>query len=392
MPQPSSHPRMRGFAARASLEQVWAWIDARVSALGDESVGVFEAVGRFAAGDVVAERDLPPADRIALDGFAVRAADTVGASDYNPLPLGLSGAPLAVSVGDAPPPGTDAVVAVDQTRSVGGMMELVAAVAEGEGVERRGDDIEAGTIVVAKGRGVRVADAALLAVLCVGSVSVTRRPVVRVLPVRDEVAAGGDVDGPALAGLITRDGGIADPRPALADDVAALAETLGEGGADLILVTGGSGLGATDHSAEALALAGALEIHGVAMRPADSVALGQVGGTPVMILPGAPARALAAYEMVAGRAVRRLAGGSAGLPFPRREAVTARKIVSPGGWSDFCRVRLREDGRVEPIGSGGLASLSSLTRADGFVLVPADSEGYPAGVPVTVHLFDLAAG
>lgn len=392
IPDPTFRPRMRGFAARAGLEQAWAWIDARSSARAAETVETREAVDRHAASDIAAECDLPPADRVAADGFAVRAADTVGASDYNPIPLELTGEPMAVSVGDAVPPGTDAVAAVDQIRSDFGMIELVASVAEGEGIERRGDDVGAGTIVLAAGRRIRASDAALLAALGIDTVAVVRRPVVRIVPVGRDVGNGGDLNSPMLAALVERDGGIADRRPAVPDDLIALGAALAEPGADLILLAGGSGLGGTDRSAEALAAAGSLDIHGVALRPADSLALGMAGGTPVVILPGRPARCFAGYEAVAGRAVRRMAGGDPGFPFPQATLVTARKIVSPGGWSDFCRVRLAGEGRVEPIGSGGLASLSSVVRADGFVLVPADREGYPAGSTVTVHLFDPGAG
>lgn len=391
IPDRTFRPPMRGFAARAGLDQAWAWIDARSPVRGIETVESWQAIGRHAGSDVAAGSDLPAADRVAADGFAVRAADTVGASDYNPIPLGLSG-PLPVSAGDAVPPGTDAVAAVEQTRSEAGMIELVASVAEGEGIDRRGDDVGAGTVVLNAGRRIRASDAALLAALGIDTVSVVRRPVVRIVPVGSDGGDGGDLDSPMLAALVERDGGIADRRPAVPDDLIALGAALAEPGADLILLAGGSGLGGTDRSAEALAAAGSLDIHGVALRPADSLALGMAGGTPVVILPGRPARCFAGYEAVAGRAVRRMAGGDPGFPFAQATVITARKIVSPGGWSDFCRVRLAGDGRVEPIGSGGLASLSSVARADGFVLVPADREGYPAGSTVTVHLFDPGTG
>ncbi len=128
-------------------------------------------------------------DRVAVDGYAIRAADSVGASDYNPIPLDLAGPPLPVSVGDAVPQGTDAVVAVEHTRSDAGMIELVTAVAEGDGIERRGDDVAAGTILLPAGRLVRPADAALLTAAGVTTVPVVRRPVVRVAAVGGELAA-----------------------------------------------------------------------------------------------------------------------------------------------------------------------------------------------------------
>jgi molybdopterin molybdotransferase len=386
-PHELSSIRMRGFAARASLDEAWSWIDTRIEPLGSETIEPFAAVGRITAGDIVAAGDLPAMDRAARDGYAIRAADSVGASDYNPIPLGLTGPLSPVSVGDAVPEGIDAVVAVEQIRYDIGTVELVAAVAEGEGIERRGDDITAGTILLPAGRLVRPADAALLAVLGVADIPVVRRPVVRLAAVGSELEPHTDLDTPMLAALVERDGGIAERHPPLPDDEAAIRDFLARPGADLVILCGGSGLGTNDRTAEALADAGTLAIHGIALRPADSTSLGEAASVPVVILPGSPATCLCAYEIVAGRAVRRLSGGSADFPFVRRGLTTTRKIVSPGGWADFCRVRLVGDGRVEPIGSGGNTTLSSVVRADGFVLVPAEQEGFPTGSTVPVHLF-----
>jgi molybdopterin molybdotransferase len=386
-PHDLSSIRMRGFAARASLDEAWAWIDTRIQPLASETVEPFAAVGRITAGDIVATGDLPGMDRAALDGYAVRAADSVGASDYNPIPLGLAVALSPVSAGHAVPEGADAVVAVEHTRSDTGTVELVAAVAEGEGIERRGVDIAAGTILLPAGRQVRPADAALLTAVGVASIPVIRRPVVRLAAVGSELEPHTDLDAPMLAALVERDGGIAERQPPLPDDEAAIRDFLARPGADLVILCGGSGLGTNDCTAQALADAGTLAIHGIALRPADSTSLGETAGVPVAILPGSPAACLCAYEIVAGRAVRWLAGGSPDFPFVRRFLTTARKIVSPGGWADFCRVRLVGDGRVEPVGSGGNTSLSSVVRADGFVLVPAEQEGFPAGSAVPVHLF-----
>jgi molybdopterin molybdotransferase len=389
-PHEPIRPRMRGFAARAGLEEVWAWLDARINPLDTETIKTEAAIGRITAQDVMSSGDLPAMDQVVVDGYAIRAADSVGASDYNPIQLDLVGPLLPVSVGDAIPQGTDAVVAVEHTRSDTGMIELVTAVAEGDGIERRGDDVATGTILLSAGRLVRPADTALLAAVGVTIVSVVRRPVVRMAAVGGELTEVSDLNAPMLAALIARDGGIAERHPPLPDDEAVIRDFLGRPGADLVILCGGSGLGVNDFTAQALAGAGTLAIHGIALRPADSTSLGDAAGTPVTILPGGIAACMCAYEVVVGRAVRRLAGGSPDFPFIRRPLITARKIVSPGGWVDFCRVRITADGRVEPIGSGGSTRLSSVARADGFVLVPAEQEGFPAGSTVPVHLFAIA--
>jgi molybdopterin molybdotransferase len=210
--------------------------------------------------------------------------------------------------------------------------------------------VTSGTTLLPAGRLIRPADAALLTAAGVTTVPVVRRPIVRVAAVGGELAESGDLNTPMLAALIARDGGVAERHPPLSDYEAAIQDFLGRPGADLVILCGGSGLGGNDHTAQALAGAGTLAVHGIALRPADSTSLGESSGIPVAILPGGTAACLCAYEVVAGRAVRRLAGGSPDFPFIRRPLITARKIVSPGGWVDFCRVRVTADGREDAIG------------------------------------------
>ena len=142
-----------------------------------------------------------------------------------------------------------------------------------------------------------------------------------------------------------------------------------------------------DVSAAALAETGELAIHGVALRPGETAGAGRVAGVPVFLLPGAPAACLWAYELLAGQAVRRLAGHGAELPFAARQVRLARKIVSEVGTTDVCPVRCTRDGEVEPLAPFAEAGLAAAALGDGFVIVPEASEGYPQGAPVTVHLY-----
>jgi molybdopterin molybdotransferase len=131
-------------------------------------------------------------------------------------------------------------------------------------------------------------------------------------------------------------------------------------------------------------------VHGVALRPGETAGTGRVNGVPVFLLPGPPAACLWAYEIIAGRALRLLAGLSPELPFPSVTLSAARKIVSEIGMVEVCPVRCTRDGAVEPVVSFAEAGLSAAAQAHGFVLVPEASEGYPRGAPVTVHLYDAA--
>ena len=173
----------------------------------------------------------------------------------------------------------------------------------------------------------------------------------------------------------------------LGDDPAVIRDALTAPGADVILVSGGSSVGAEDHAPRLVAECGELAIHGVAMRPSSPAGAGRVGDALVFLLPGNPVSCLCAYDFFAGRAIRLMSGLPA--PFPHRSLRTtvARKIVSAIGRVDYCRVRL-VDGEVEPIALSGASILSSTTRADGFVIVPAESEGSAPGSEVTVYLYD----
>jgi molybdopterin molybdotransferase len=198
------------------------------------------------------------------------------------------------------------------------------------------------------------------------------------------------MNSPMLAALVARDGGLpviagplADRRETLRDALAAAASS-----SDAVLISGGSSTGPEDHAPGLVAELGELAVHGVAVRPASPSGFGFLGGVPVALLPGNPVSCLCAYDLFAARALRRLGGRPPDWPYRAVERTLARKLVSAIGRVDYARVRLVDD-RAEPLSVGGASVLSSATRADGFVLVPADLEGYPEGAVVTVWLYDL---
>jgi molybdopterin molybdotransferase len=196
-----------------------------------------------------------------------------------------------------------------------------------------------------------------------------------------------DANSYTVRGLVARDGGVIETHQRLGDDPDGLRSALVAPGADVILVSGGSSVGREDYAPVLLAEIGELAIHGVAMRPSSPAGVGRIGETLVFLLPGNPVSCLCAYDFFAGRAIRLLGGRSPEWPHRRVQAAVARKIVSAIGRVDYCRVRL-VDGRVEPIALSGASVLSSTTRADGFVIVPAELEGYAPDSLVTVFLYD----
>ncbi|HEX6841480.1 MAG TPA: molybdopterin-binding protein, partial [Stellaceae bacterium] len=388
----------RSRAARRSVADAAAWIDAEVAPLAPETIALAHAAGRVLAQDAVASAAVPPTDQAAIDGFALHADETAGASAYNPLSFRLAahgaalvpGATTLVSAGDLLPGGADAVVALEHVQpGPSGSGEVIDAVVAGYGVAPRGSLVMPGTTLLEARRWLHPHDIGLLAAAGIERIPVIGRPRVWcLLPARLGAGAGAppvDANGPLLQALIERDGGDAVELRRIACDRVALAQALRAADADLVIVAGGTGRGADDHSAAALAEAGELAMHGMALNPGETAGLGRTAaGVPVLLLPGAPAACLWAYELVAGRAVRRRAGRDPALPFRRREMTTARKIVSAIGMTEIVPVRCLSEERVEPIASA--AAIAAAVRPDGFVIVAEGSEGAPAGAVVAVYL------
>lgn len=402
---------MRGFAARTRVATALEWIDANVRPLPPEQVALEELYGRVLAADVVAQIDVPAFDRAAMDGYALRGAETIGASEYNPLAFELHGSALPgrpyegvvpasgairITTGAPMPAGADAVVPAEFASERDGRVEITAPLATGKHVGRRAEDVRAGTVVLQAGRRLRAQDVGLLASVGVAAAAVIRRPRVRIIASGDELVAPGapkgpnqifDANSPMLRGLVTRDGGLLESALRVRDDREALREAMLAPGADAVLVSGGSSVGAEDHAPSVLAEAGELAIHGIAMRPSSPAGFGRLGETFVFLLPGNPVSCLCAYDFFAGRALRLLGGRAPDWPYPKVRAVLRSKIASVVGRVDYCRVRLQAD-EAEPLALSGASILSSTTRADGFVIVPEESEGYARGTEVDVYLYE----
>jgi len=228
----------------------------------------------------------------------------------------------------------------------------------------------------------------------VGDVHVIRRPRVRLVVTGNELLPSGsqphghrivDANGPMLAALVERDGGLVDFPGLVPDEHDAILDAL-HAAADVVIVSGGSSVGIEDLAPTLLAKHGDLAIHGIAMRPSSPTGLGRIEHRLVFLLPGNPVSCLCAYDFFAGRAIRALGGRTKMWPYRPTRATLTRKLSSTIGRLDYARVRVTEDA-VEPLAIGGASVLSSTTRADGFVIVPADSEGFAAGANVEVWLY-----
>jgi molybdopterin molybdotransferase len=411
----SADVRMRGFQQRSEVAAVVRVIEDRVRRLGSESIDLGEAAGRVLAADVAATAPVPSFDRAAMDGYALLGSETFGADSYSPLEFVVvgesfparpfpgkveSGQAVRIMTGAPLPAGADAVVQAEAATEVDKagrrLVRVTEAVAPGRHVGRRGEDIEAGSVLLRAGRVLRPQDLGILASAGAAPVRVVVRPSVAVLVTGDELLPCGakpegyrivDSNSVMLAALARRDGAASVRVEMVKDQKAAVTAALVQAREDVMLVSGGSSVGLEDHAPRVLRELGELAVHGVALRPASPTGLGFLGGRPVFLLPGNPVSCLCAYDLFAGPAVRRLGGKSMAFPYPALALPLERKIASVVGRVDYVRVVVEED-RAVPLAISGASILSSTTRADGFVLVPGDLEGYGEGETVTVYLYD----
>lgn len=414
-----SHPdvRMKGFASRATVEVALDWIDAQLpafSSLATEDISLLEACGRVLAQDIVSRVDVPSFDRAMMDGFALRSEQTHGASAYNPLSLEIIGTSLPgqgfpgtigqgqavrIMTGAPMPAGSDAVLPVEQsiipkTGRYSEELLVTGEISVGKHVGSLGEDVRQGTTLLQSGRILRPQDVGALSSIGCSQISVIRTPRIRILITGSEVLPWGtmphgkqivDANGPMLHALVTRDGGRTTLPGYLPDDPDMLLRALQEPG-DIILVSGGSSVGQDDHAPRLLGSHGILAIHGIAMRPSSPAGMGKMGESLVFLLPGNPVSCLCAYDFFAGRAIRALAGRERDWPHEQRRARLTRKLVSTVGRVDYARVKFHGE-FAEPVAISGASVLTSTTQADGFVIIPADSEGYAAGSEVKVLLY-----
>ena len=401
---------MRPFASTISLEEARRRLGAAVRPIDRvERVRLADAAGRVAAADVVSPRDVPPFARSAMDGYALVSADVARASKSSPVRLRIvdriyAGKPSAVAVapgtcaeiatGAPLPDGADAVVMVEETARAGDSVDVLSSAAAGQNIGRRAADIARGDRVVAGGDHLTPARVGAVAAVGVNAVDVFAKPRVALLSTGNEVIEPGrtlapgqifDVNRFTLGAVVAAHGGVPEPFSAAEDTVDALVAALDAcASADLIVFSGGSSVGEHDLVVDAIAKRGEMIFHGIAVRPGKPTAFARVGATPFFGMPGNPTSCLSnAYILLIPflRAIARLP------PHTPKIAVVplARTIVSATGRHQFYTVRI-EDGKAVPAFKGS-GDITSLSRADGYIEIPADRDVVEAGTAVDVSLF-----
>jgi putative molybdopterin biosynthesis protein len=432
-PRPSGHSdliaRVRAAARQEQFLEVVSAEEARtrfekhldLKPLAAETVGLSHLRGRVLAQDVVAAVDAPPFDRANVDGFAVRAADTVGASDGNPKVLTLNpeviacgytpvemvaaGTCTATATGGVIPRGADAVVMIEQTELIEDSkprIELRRAALPGQFVSYAGSDIARGETLLRRGTEIGAREIGMLAACGLDRVGVVRRPKVAVLSSGDELVEPGkplrpagvyDSNGAIVAAAVAEAGGDPLMFGAFRDDAATLERAVREAldASDLVVLSGGTSKGAGDLSHRVVSQLGkpGILVHGVALKPGKPLCLGVVGGKPIVVLPGFPTSAIFTFHAFIAPVIRAWAG----LPPEAEKAVAARvpvRIVSELGRKEFVLVSLIEGGDAKfafPIGKGS-GAVTSFSQADGFIEIDALSATLDADSEAQVTLLD----
>jgi molybdenum cofactor synthesis domain-containing protein len=314
----------------------------------------------------------------------------------SPLPV-HAGQAVEISTGAPLPKGADAVIAVERCRKENGYVLIFEPVPRWRNVSREGEDVREGEIVLKAGKRIGPADIGLLAACGYSEVRVSVKPTVFIIPTGTELVEPGkilrdakvyDIDSYSIAASVLHTGGVPVLSQRVKDDKSSIRKAIRQGlRYDMILVIGGSSVGKSDFVPSAIAEEGKLLFHGVAIRPGSPTSFGIIKGKPIFSLPGFPAGCLIAFEFLVRPALEYMLG----LEEPRMKirAKLGRTIASALGRVDVVRVRLeRRDGTwvAHPIRVTGSSVLSSVARADGFILVPEEVERIEEGAEVEVVL------
>ncbi len=385
--------------------------------LEPERVPILEALDRVLAEDVRSDIDIPPFSNSAMDGYAVLAADTVGASRRNPRRLRIihdlaagyttdvevmPGTAVRIMTGAPLPPGADAVVRFEETERKGEWVEIFKEVPVGKDIRLAGEDVRKGELILRKGTVIRPQEIGMLASLGRKEVLVIRRPRVAIIPTGDELV---EVDEPLAPGKIRNSNGYSNAAQVLKyggiplmlgiarDVVEDLTDRIRRGlklGVDMFITTGGVSVGDFDIVKEVLAAEGEITFWRVCMKPGKPLAFGQIKGVPLLGLPGNPVSAMVSFELFARPAILKMLGKTS-FEKPIVEAILLDEVKHKDNRRHFLRVRVERRGDeyyAHLTGEQGSGILSSMVKANGLAIIPEERSHMDAGERVKVMMLD----
>jgi molybdenum cofactor synthesis domain-containing protein len=401
---------VRPFRSTISIDEARAIVDRTVRPIERrERVTLAEANGRVCAAHVVSTRDVPPFSRAAMDGYAVVAADTAGASPERPATLRLietvytgqtptarvvPGVCAEIATGAPMPDGADAVVMVEETAREGDAVRIRAAVAGGQNVGPQGHDIRAGQVVLHEGDALNPSRIGALAAIGIAEIDTFARPTIAILSTGDELVSPGQALGPGqiydvnrftLSAVVADHGGVPVPIAVAEDTPDALDRAIDQSlRSDVLVFSGGSSVGDRDLTIDALTRRGEVLFHGIAVKPGKPTAFGLIDGKPVFGMPGYPTSCLSNAYILLVPSLRKIARLEA-----RRDQKVAlplgQRIVSTAGRHQFYTVRIANGQALPAFKSSG--DITSMSQADGYIEIPAGTGSVEAGTLVDVTLF-----
>ncbi|MFQ5800130.1 MAG: gephyrin-like molybdotransferase Glp [Candidatus Hydrothermarchaeales archaeon] len=404
---------MRGFRKKISLKEARRIVLDAATEIGVEEIKFADAISRVLAEDVVSEMNNPPFDRAMMDGYAVISEDTKGASTSNPGALRIVG---SISIGESPtmtlkrgealkimtgapiPKGADSVLRLEYSEEKEGEVKAFEPIPPGKDISPMGEDIKTGEVVLEKGRILKPGDLGALAATGNVYVKVRKMPKVAIVSTGSELLEPGeevrpgsiyDINTYTLSTLVKGIGGSPIVHDIIRDDEKELEELL-KSDFDVLILSGATSVGEKDFVPEVIARHGEILFHGVNVRPGSPVGFGVVEGRPVFMLPGFPVSCIIAFELLVTPFLQKMLGTDIAPPHHTIKGILKKPIRSQKGRVNFVRVQVFQEGgrlMVSPVASKGSSLITTLTKADGFVLVDENRDGIKAGERVTVYLF-----
>ncbi len=374
-----------------------------------ERIRIIDANGRVASADVASARDVPPFSRSGMDGYAVRAEDTFGASRYEPKTLRViekvytgqvptkaidAGTAVEIATGAPMPAGADAVVMVEETEKAGDDVRVLTPVYPRQNVGRQGADIIVGQIVIASGDVLNPSRIGALAAIGVSDIDVFAKPLVAILSTGNEIADPGadlqpgqiyDINKFTLSTIIAEHGGTPMPFATAQDTIDALERAIDAvSHCDVLVFSGGSSVGERDLILDVMARKGEIVFHGIAVKPGKPTVFGTINGKPMFGMPGYPTSCLSNAYMLLAPALRAMARLK---PFHMATATVplGQRVVSTTGRHQFYTVRI-VDGQAMPAFKAS-GDITSMSQADGYIEIPAQTDIVEKGEVVEVKLF-----
>jgi molybdopterin molybdotransferase len=404
--------RLKGFEKLTNIDEALSTLLKKLKPerLESEQIPIHTASGRVTAEGFQAKNDLPPFDRSAVDGYAVKAQDTFGASQFNPKTLKLTenegvreGEARQIWTGNPLPRGADAVIMLEYTKRIKEKIEVGMSVTPGGNVSKKGEDVQRGEVAIKAGTRLKPHHLGLLAALGATHVNVVKKPKIAILSTGNELVELGHKPKPTqmvetnrliLSSMCQELGAESLDLGIAKDDLKEISAKI-RGGlekADVVITTGGTSVGYPDLVPLVVNQIGTpgVIVHGVAMRPGMPTALSILQGKPVFILSGNPVAAMIGFEVFVRPLLLKLLGVER-EPRPTLKARLTRRVASALGRRVFLRVRVFErNGEffAEPVRIKGAGVLSTMTKANGYVKIPENREGLEEGESVIVHLFD----